>query len=682
MKQWKKNVMMLAVMGALILLAFSVKNPAKGSEDNKPTIVEQNENKVQLGIVNVERMNIRTGPGTDHSQLVDTEGKYIQLTSGKMVEILGSELSSSGSVWYKVRFDYNDQRDLIGYGFAPYITPYVIVDDPEFNAYLEEQGFPEGYWGPLRILHSIHPAWIFLAQHTGLTWADAVAGESEDGQSLTYSSRPTSWKLPADGNYDWENDKWIGKDGSKWHASSPEIVMYFMDPRNFLTERGIFQFELNSYNESLHTIEEVQRRLNGTFMEGELKDEGITYAQTFMDAAAASGVSPYMLVARCIQEMGTSGSSRIISGTVPGYEGLYNYFDIGAYTTAEHDLITNGLIYASKTDERYLLPWNTRYRSLVGGSIWIGSTYITRGQDTLYLQKFNVQGKAPYTHQYMTNVQAPSNESSTMYSTYTDLEQPFLFKIPVYIDMPQENSVCPTKDGNPNPYLKTLKVGNFDLTPAFDFKTLEYDLVVPTMVSSVKIEATSIASQTKITGTGTHKLEIGDNEISIVATAEYGNKVTYVLHITRVESESSEEIVTDYRWEELTGSDGTVTTYLAGIQPETSVKDFFKHVQVTGSNTCRLIDSKGKAKNDGVVSTGDRLQTDSNEITILIYGDTNRDGKVNSLDLLYVKRHMLKTSLLTDVAMHAAEVKKDGVINALDMLYIKRHILGTSLLEQ
>ncbi len=682
MKQWTKSVMMLAVMSVLILLAFSLKNPAKGTENKESTIVEFSDDALHLGIVNVERMNIRTGPGTNYEQLLDSNGEPVKLTSGKIVELLGSGLSASGSVWYKVRFDYNEESGLVGYGFGSYITPYELVEDPEFDTYLETQEFPEEYRDSLRILHSIHPKWIFLAQHTGLVWADAVAGESEDGQSLAYYTSPTSWKLPADGNYDWENDSWIGKDGRNWHAASTEIVQYFMDPRNFLTERGIFQFELNSYNEELHVIEEVQRRLNGTFMEGEVKDEGITYAQTFMEAAAASGVSPYMLVARCIQEMGVAGTSRIISGKVPGYENLYNYFDIGAYTTDEHDLITNGLIYASKKDERYLLPWNTRYRSLVGGSIWIGSTYIARGQDTLYLQKFNVQGAQPYTHQYMTNIQAPSNEGSTMYATHTDLDQPFIFKIPVYLEMPKENTVCPTKDGNPNPYLKTLKVGNFNLTPAFDYKTLEYDLVVPSIMSSVKIEAAAFASKTTLTGTGTHRLEIGDNEISIVATAEYGNQVTYVLHITRVEGGTQEEIVTDYRWDELKDAGGKETAYLAGIQPETSVKEFFKHVQVIGSTTCRLLDSRGNEKKDGLVAAGDRLQTDANEVTILIYGDTNQDGRINSLDLLYIRRHILKTALLKDVALHTAEVRKDGVISALDMLYIKRHILGTALLTQ
>lgn len=684
MKQWMKSTIMLTTMGLLVLFCLVMGRFALGEENQETTSVEESTEKVQLGIVNVEKMNIRIGPGTSYSQLTDSQGNKIQLTSGKIVEIIGSKLASNGSVWYQVRFDYNEETDMVGYGFGSYITAYEIVEDPEFDAYLEEQGFPADYQESLRILHSIHPTWIFLAQHTNLVWADAVAAESKDGQSLAYYSSPTSWKYPADGNYDWKNDAWIGKDGSHWHAASTEIVQYYMDPRNFLTERGIFQFELNSYNEKLHVIEEVQRRLNGTFMEGEVKGEGITYAQTFMEAAAASGVSPYMLVARCIQEMGVAGTSRIISGTVPGYENLYNYFDIGAYTTAEHDLITNGLIYASKTDERYLLPWNTRYRSLVGGSIWIGSTYISKGQDTLYLQKFNVQGQKPYTHQYMTNIQAASNESSTMYGTYSDLEQAFIFKIPVFLEMPEQRSVCPTKDGNPNPYLSSLSVAGFPLTPAFDYKTLEYDLVVPYIVDKIQVEATAISSLTTITGTGVYDLEVGDNDVTIVSTAEYGNQVSYVIHISREEDtgEEGEFFITAYRFELMEDGNNQSFNCLLGVLPETTVTDFFANIRVFGSTTCQLLDSRGNVKTEGYVATGDRLQTDTQSIPVLIYGDVNCDGQISALDLLYVRRHLLNTAALKDMALLSAEVRKDGVIDALDMLYIKRHILGTAELIQ
>lgn len=656
---------MLAAAGFFVLLLCRLGGErAEGAEASSKA--------VQTAYVSCNgSMNVRSGPGTSYSQLTDASGEYIKLVQGTLVEVLGSAVASNGATWYQIRFDYNEQQGLVGYGYGPYITIYELEDDPEFEAYLEAQGFPESYRQSLRILHSVHPEWVFTAQHTGLVWADAVAAESAPGQSLAYYSSPTSWKYPADGNYDWEKDAWIGKDGSNWHAASTEIVQYYLDPRNFLTEKGVFQFEQNSYNLELHTIEGVQQRLNGTFMEGEVPNENITYAQTFMEAAAASGVSPYMLVARCIQEMGVAGTSAIISGTVPGYENLYNYFDIGAYTTSEHDLITNGLIYASKVDERYLLPWNTRYRSLVGGSIWIGSSYIARGQDTLYLQKFNVQGSSPYTHQYMTNIQAASNEGATMYATYTDLDQPFIFKIPVFLEMPETRCACPTKDGNPNPYLKELTVSGQELTPGFSYKTLEYDLVVPANVSKVTVSANAISSKTTVEGAGEHALQPGDNEITITCTAEYGNQVSYVLRIYR--SESQEVITTSYR---LDGS------YLRGVEPETSVSAFLANIKVTGSTVSKVVDANGKEVKSGYVATGYKYCTKEQTFTIIIVGDVCADGTINMLDMLYIKRHMLGMIQLNSAQKLAAEVREDGSLDVLDMLYIKRHMLGTKPIVQ
>ena len=59
--------------------------------------------------------------------------------------------------------------------------------------------------------------------------------------------------------------------------------------------------------------------------------------------------------------------------------------------------IINGLKYArdgngasEATKTKYLIPWNTKERAITGGAIFIGSSYINIGQDTIYLQKFHV----------------------------------------------------------------------------------------------------------------------------------------------------------------------------------------------------------------------------------------------------------------------------------------------------
>ncbi len=149
--------------------------------------------------------------------------------------------------------------------------------------------------------------------------------------------------------------------------------------------------------------------------------------------------------------MGPFLSNSSISGKVPGYEGLYNFYNIGATSSNEPmGAIKNGLAYArdgkgasEETKAKYLLPWNTKERAITGGAIFIGSSYINVGQNNLYLQKFHVTSNSSqelFWHQYMTNVLAPYSESSSIYSGYSStgiLNNSMTFIIPVYNNMPE-----------------------------------------------------------------------------------------------------------------------------------------------------------------------------------------------------------------------------------------------------
>ena len=56
-----------------------------------------------------------------------------------------------------------------------------------------------------------------------------------------------------------------------------------------------------------------------------------------MNAASKSGVNPYVLAAMILQEQGTNGTGKCISGTVAGYQGYYNFFNIEAYQSGSMD---------------------------------------------------------------------------------------------------------------------------------------------------------------------------------------------------------------------------------------------------------------------------------------------------------------------------------------------------------
>ena len=234
-----------------------------------------------------------------------------------------------------------------------------------------------------------------------------------------------------------------------------------MDPRNFLNEVRIFQFEGLSYVENSNQLNTIEKILYGTEFyntkvsyintQGQTINMTEKYADLILRAAQTSKVSSYHLASRIKQEVGPFLSHSSISGKVPGYEALYNFYNIGATSSSEPmGAIINGLKYArdghgasSETRTKYLIPWNTKERAITGGGIFIGSSYINIGQDTIYLQKFHVvdnRGGELFWHQYMTNVLAPYSESNIIYKGYVNsnlLDTDMTFVIPIYNNMPK-----------------------------------------------------------------------------------------------------------------------------------------------------------------------------------------------------------------------------------------------------
>lgn len=297
------------------------------------------------------------------------------------------------------------------------------------EGYADVLRFPAGYQAALNKLKNAHPNWTFVPLKTGLDFQEAVANEMGD----------KSWIYINDKN---EERGFVGRatGQGKWAYATEAGVSYYMDPRNFLTESYIFQFEQLTFNSSCHTVDSIQSFLNGTFMKGVLPDQkSKSYAQAFYEIGSKQGVSPTHLATRVYQEQG-AGTSPLISGNWSGengaYKGYYNYFNVGASGKDDALVILSGLQYAKK------MGWNTRYKSLEGGAKTIGNGYIKKGQDTGYLQKFNVNPNAEnqvYTHQYMQNIQAPASESANTRDVYAgagSLKANFIFKIPVYSNMP------------------------------------------------------------------------------------------------------------------------------------------------------------------------------------------------------------------------------------------------------
>lgn len=545
----------------------------------------------------------------------------------------------------------------------------------DFASQMKAAGFPDSYISSLKELHDKYPEWKFNAVNTGLEWNTVIEKESKNGLNLVPKSSDDAMKSTASGAYDWFTNTWTVFDSSSWVGANPNYIAYYMDPRNFLTETDIFQFEDLSYNEG-QTREGVSAILNGTFMTKDVVDTDKTvlnYADVFMSIGKQVGVSPYHLASRVRQEQGLNGTSALISGTYKGYEGYFNYFNVNASGTTSTLVIKNGLTYARNSG------WDTRYKSLYGGSTLLAKNYIGVGQNTLYFQKFNVvYQKKLYDHQYMQNVAAAYNEGRKLGQGYADKQQAFVFRIPVYKSMPDR--VTFSAKGNPNNYLKTLTVDKQTLSPAFRGSQTSYTVTVPADTASIKITALPVASTSTVTGTGTKKLTANITTLKVTCKSESGASKTYKIKVQKKESDVATGIPESTKY---TVGKNEIT----GIEPGTAVSVFLEGF--TAKNmTMKLVGADGKV-NKGTVATGNKLELYDkakkklSSYTIIIYGDVTGDGVIDIQDMSAVNAHILEEKKLEGCYLKAGDTdrKNDGV-TVLDLVYLNRYLAENGTIQQ
>lgn len=316
----------------------------------------------------------------------------------------------------------------------------------EYEQGLVSAGFPESYVYLLSRLHNAHPNWKFEPYHTGLNWATAVSAECSGGRSLIVGTAGDVFKSKAAGCYDPATGSYTYVE-SGYVTASEFAVSYYMDPRNFLREEYILQFESLAYHETANQLSVIQSILAGSALDasqityknshGETLTIDISYAQAILDAGRTYGVNPYYLASKIRNEVGSGGAT--ISGTVSGYEGLYNFYNIYAYGASS---IQQSLAWAASGDT-YSRPWTTPLRSIHGGAEYIAAGYLSRGQNTSYFQRFNVVNTPYYSHQYMTAIHGAAEEACNTYRALSAdvLNAERTFVIPVYDNMPQ-SSAC------------------------------------------------------------------------------------------------------------------------------------------------------------------------------------------------------------------------------------------------
>ena len=313
--------------------------------------------------------------------------------------------------------------------------------------YTKGSNMLDDYPGYSELLDSLlekHPNWTFTILYTGLDWDTAIRNETTEPHGRNLVQGKTGEWLCQTCKEPYE--------GKSWFCASVSTVSYYMDPRNALNEDYIFQFENLKWADGKYTLDGIKQIINDCgYLQGTIKYTNTsgktstinkTYAQVIMDAAKEAGISPYHLASRIRQEQGPgSKASATATGKYGNYTGYYNYLNIGASGKTDSAIISAGLEYAKSHG------WTDPQKAIVGGAEFLAKEYIQWGQNTLYLQKFDVDDSDGdlYWHQYQTNVSAAKSESTSIMQTYqeidSNLNMPFNFVIPVFENMP--DTKCP-----------------------------------------------------------------------------------------------------------------------------------------------------------------------------------------------------------------------------------------------
>lgn len=566
--------------------------------------------------------------------------------------------------WYKIQYYGNK----VGYMSKSYIMRKsdITATDDNYSKELKSKGFPDSYIPYLTYLHKKYPNWEFVVDKTNLDFNTVVDKEVGKNYMQTTDDSYRTSSTPAE--------------GKTWFYVNNDVIAFYMDPRNWLYEKRIFMFEKLDYDKSLESI--YPSLVKSVFGNGKLKDD--KYTVPMFNAGKSLGISPVHIASRIRQEVSSDGSASTDgrSFTYRGQtrSGYYNFFNIGAHKDDyTNDPVVRGLAYAAKLIDRKGSEWNNVETAIKEGASFLAVSYITKGQNTLYFQKFNVSTdttSSKYTHQYQTNIQAPATEGNTAYNAYVNgenISQKFIFRIPVYNNMPNFTSL--PKSGDNNNYLSKLEVVNFNITPSFDKDILTYDSYVPKTTNKITIKANTQSSNATISGTGDYELKDDETDITITVTSQTGIKRQYTITINKVEDTTSNKDIINSSY--VNDKNG----YLTNIRTKTLISDLKNNLIKSGAKNIIVTNSNGKVQsNNTKLATGQKITIvsaiDTKTYTIVVRGDSSGDGDVTILDLLQIRKHLKNDKKLSGAYFYAADTSGDNNITILDLLQVQKHLKG------
>jgi hypothetical protein len=255
----------------------------------------------------------------------------------------------------------------------------------------------------------------------------------------------------------------------------------------------------------------------------------------------------------------------------------------------------------------------------------------------------------------------------------------------------KEYLITYTKTPSTNAYLSGITVNNGTLTPEFGKEVYEYTVDLTNDLDSIDIQVTTEHSGATITINGEtytagdtktfDNLQVGENTITIVVTAEDGSNETYVVKVNRA------DVVIDEKITSITFGHTIDDDYIRTVSDLTTAKDMKD--QLDNDNSKLVIyksDGTTEVTDTELVGTGcivkliiDGIEKDSK--VIIIRGDVNGDGEVELFDAADIINHFLDTQPLEGVYLIAGDVNKDGETELFDAADIINHYLDTAPIQ-
>ena len=582
--------------------------------------------------------------------------------------------------------------------------------------------FPKEYQSALNKIKDEHPDWNFEAYYTGLPWSTVLLNEtSSHGRNRVIKTSDASWRCSC------------GNVASGYACASEGIIGYYLDARNFLNEINIFQFLEISYNSKIHNLSGVKSAVKGTFLDNTItyrkngKSYTKSYAEIILEAAEESNMSPYSIVTKIIQEVGTKGSASV-KGTYSGYEGYYNFYNLGAYDTG--NAIVNALKYAKDKE------WDNQYDAIIDGAKQISNSYTNAGQNTAYFYKWDVVGTKilksgssqkvsssdMFWHQYMTNVQDPTSQSKTLYNTYAKngiLDKSLNFIIPIYEDMPSSvNMPSGFSDDTEDLYYVNctdgLRVRNKASTSGSILTTLykntKVQMITKNYTTANGIVWDKIKLSNGVTGYTADKYltvcKTNNDSDTVIGTA----KTTENLKLRKSASTSGvllaiipKNTQVDILQKDVSNSNGynwykvkygSYKGYVASQYLNVNNSNNNNNNNDNKSDEVELNDEYAKSEGNtlivtpnstinniatsasGTLKTGETVKVGSKSYTVAMLGDINGDGVIDSRDSLRILKYQVGKYNLNVNGKLAADLNGDGVVDSRDSLRILKYQVG------